>query len=168
MPELVYLGIGSNIGDRETNIFTAIAALDVRDEISVKRTASIYETDPLYKTDQPTFLNTVVEIQTSLDPEDMLLVCQGIELMLGRPKAHEKNEPRVIDLDILAYETKSIDLRYLKIPHPELFSRKFVLVPWAEITPDFMVQDYGRSISDLLKLCPDSSTVQNHQLEKSA
>ena len=61
MSELVYLGLGSNIGDRETNIFTAIAALDVRDEITVNRTASIYETDPLYNKDQPTFLNTVVE-----------------------------------------------------------------------------------------------------------
>ena len=114
MSELVYLGLGSNISDRETNIFTAIAALDVRDEITVKRTASIYETDPLYETDQPSFLNTVVEIQTELEPESMLQVCQGIELMLGRPRDHDKNEPRVIDLDILAYKTKSVDLGYLK------------------------------------------------------
>ena len=88
MLELVYLGLGSNIGDRETNIFSAIAALDVRDEITVNRTASIYETDPLYNTDQPAFLNTVVELKTNLDPEVMLQVCQGIELMLGRPMAH--------------------------------------------------------------------------------
>ena len=168
MLELVYLGLGSNIGDRETNIFSAIAALDVRDEITVNRTASIYETDPLYNTDQPTFLNTVVELKTNLDPEVMLQVCQGIELMVGRPIAHEKNEPRVIDLDILAYETKSVDLGHLKIPHPELFARKFVLVPWKEIAPDFMVQDFGRTISELLTLCPDISTVRNHQLEKSA
>ena len=168
MSELVYLGLGSNISDRETNIFTAIAALDVRDEITVKRTASIYETDPLYETEQPSFLNTVVEIQTELEPESMLQVCQGIELMLGRPRDHDKNEPRVIDLDILAYKTKSVDLGYLKIPHPELFSRKFVLVPWSEIAPEFMVQDLGRSVSELLTLCPDTSNVRNHKLEKSA
>ena len=79
MSELIYLGIGSNIGDRETNIFSAIAALDVRDDIKVMRTASIYETDPLYNLQQPKFLNTVVELKTSLDPEIMLQVCQGVE-----------------------------------------------------------------------------------------
>ena len=168
MTELVYLGIGSNIGDKEINIFTAIAALDVRDEIIVKRTASIYETEPMYNTDQPTFYNTVVELETTLLPESMLQVCQGIELMLGRPQNHKKNEPRVIDLDILAYETKSVDIINLKIPHPQLFARKFVLVPWAEISPDFMVQDYGRSVSELLSLCPDTSSVRNHKLEKTA
>ena len=88
MLELVYLGLGSNIGDRETNIFSAIAALDVRDEITFNRTASIYETDPLYNTDQPAFLNTVVELKTNLDPEVMLQVCQGIELMLGLSLIH--------------------------------------------------------------------------------
>ena len=168
MTELVYLGIGSNIGDKEINIFTAIAALDVRDEIIVKRTASVYETEPMYNTDQPTFFNTVVELETTLLPESMLQVCQGIELMLGRPQNHKKNEPRVIDLDILAYETKSVDIINLKIPHPQLFARKFVLVPWAEISPDFMVQDYGRSVSELLSLCPDTSSVRNHKLEKTA
>ena len=168
MTELVYLGIGSNIGDKEINIFTAIAALDVRDEIIVKRTASIYETEPMYNTDQPTFYNTVVELETTLLPESMLQVCQGIELMLGRPQNHKKNEPRVIDLDILAYETKSVDIINLKIPHPQLFARKFVLVPWAEISPDFMVQDYGRSVSELLSMCPDTSSVRNHKLEKTA
>ena len=101
MSELIYLGIGSNIGDRETNIFSAIAALDVRDDIKVMRTASIYETDPLYNLQQPKFLNTVVELKTSLDPEIMLQVCQGVELMLGRSSNHKKNDPRVIDLDIL-------------------------------------------------------------------
>ena len=122
----------------------------------------------MYKTDQPTFFNTVVELETTLLPESMLQVCQGIELMLGRPQNHKKNEPRVIDLDILAYETKSVDIINLKIPHPQLFSRKFVLVPWAEISPDFMVQDYGRSVSELLSLCPDTSSVRNHKLEKTA
>ncbi len=168
MTEIAYLGLGSNIGDKETNIFTAIAALDVRDEISVKQTASIYETEPLYKTDQAIFFNTVVELESTLLPESMLQVCQGIELMLGRPQNHKKNEPRVIDLDILAYETKSVDIINLKIPHPQLFARKFVLVPWAEIAPDFMVQDYGRSVSELLSLCPDTSSVRNHKLEKTA
>jgi len=168
MFELIYLGIGSNIGDRETNIFSAIAALDVRDDIKVVRTASIYESDPLYNLQQPKFLNTVVELKSTLDPEVMLQVCQGVELMLGRSIDHKKNDPRVIDLDILAYETKSIDLDHLKIPHPDLITRKFVLVPWNEITPDFMVQDFGRTVSELLKICPDTSNVMNYKLEKTA
>ncbi len=168
MPELVYLGLGSNIGDRETNIFSAIAALDVRVDITVNRTASIYQTDPLYHEDQPKFLNTVAELQTAIDPEEMLRVCKGIELMLGRPEDHEKNEPRVIDIDILAYETKMIELTDLIIPHPEIFARKFVLIPWAEIAPDFTVQGVGRTVSELLALCPDTSNVRLHHLEKSA
>ena len=168
MFELIYLGIGSNIGDRETNIFSAIAALDVRDDIKVVRTASIYESDPLYNLQQPKFLNTVVELKSTLDPEVMLQVCQGVELMLGRSIDHKKNDPRVIDLDILAYETKSIDLDHLKIPHPDLITRNFVLVPWNEITPDFMVQDFGRTVSELLKICPDTSNVMNYKLEKTA
>ena len=156
MFELIYLGIGSNIGDRETNIFSAIAALDVRDDIKVVRTASIYESDPLYNLEQPKFLNTVVELKSTLDPEVMLQVCQGVELMLGRSTDHKKNDPRVIDLD------------NLKIPHPDLITRKFVLVPWNEITPDFMVQDFGRTVSELLKICPDTSNVMNYKLEKTA
>jgi 2-amino-4-hydroxy-6-hydroxymethyldihydropteridine diphosphokinase len=168
MPELVYLGLGSNIGDRESYLFSAITALDVRKDIQVKRTASIYETDPLINQVQPLFLNTVVELSTDLDPEEMLQVCKGIELMLGRPEDHEKNAPRVIDLDILAYETKMIDLPHLSIPHPGVFSRKFVLVPWAELAPEFMVQDSGKTISELLVLCPDTTNVRMHHLEKTA
>ena len=168
MPELVYLGLGSNIGDRETNIFSAIAALEVSEEIIVSRTASIYETDPLYKADQPNFLNTVVELKTVRDPEILLQVCQGIELMLGRPREHKKNEPRVIDIDILAYETKIIEMNHLNIPHPEIFARKFVLVPWAELAPKFTVQSFGRMVLELLELCPDTSNVRLHPLEKSA
>ena len=168
MNQLVYLGLGANIGDRESNLFTAIAALDVRDDISVNRTASIYETDPKYNLDQPKFLNCVVEIDTTLQPEVMLQVCQGIEMMLGRPSSRKKNEPRVIDIDILAYEAISVELGELIFPHPDLFTRKFVLVPWAEIAPNFVVQDYGQTVSDLLSLCPDASNVQKYKLEKTA
>ena len=80
----------------------------------------------------------------------------------------KKNEPRVIDLDILAFETISIKLSNLNVPHPQLFARKFVLVPWSEINPDFVVQDFGQSISTLLKVCPDTSEVNIHTMEKSA
>ena len=89
-------------------------------------------------------------------------------MMLGRPVKRDKNEPRLIDIDILAFETISVDFPNLKIPHPELFSRKFVLVPWAEIAPNFLVQDYGKTVSELLAICPDVSNVQKYNLEKSA
>ena len=168
MTQLVYLGVGANIGDRDSNLFTAITALDVRNDITVNRTASIYESEPLYNLDQPSFLNSVVEIETSLQPEIMMQVCQGIEMMLGRPINRKKNEPRMIDIDILAYETISVELGELKIPHPQLFARKFVLVPWAEIAPEFVVQDYGKSVSELLSLCPDLSNIKKHILEKTA
>ena len=129
MNEIAFIGLGSNIGDRESNIFSAIAALDVRNEINVKKTASIYETEPLYNKKQPAFLNTVVEIETTLTPEDMLQVCKGIELMLGRKQIQKKNEPRVIDLDILAFETISIKVVQFKCSTSTIICPKVCFSP---------------------------------------
>ncbi|MEE8335048.1 MAG: 2-amino-4-hydroxy-6-hydroxymethyldihydropteridine diphosphokinase [Candidatus Neomarinimicrobiota bacterium] len=168
MSEQVFLGLGSNIGDKETNLFSAIAALDLREDCSVIKTASIYETAPLYKIDQPIFLNTVIEITTSLIPEDLLLECQKIEVMLGRPKDHKKNLPRVIDIDILCFKTILVKLPNLEIPHIDLRNRRFVLLPFSEIAPDYIVSGYRKTVRDLLKICPDQSLVKIHNLEKSA
>lgn len=168
MSERVFLGFGSNIGDREANIFSAITALELRDSCKIIKTASIYDTDPLHGKDQPSFLNTVVEIQTDLMPEYLLTECQAIEQMLGRPKDHEKNKPRIIDIDILCYENIQVALPNLLVPHPEMSNRKFVLIPFAEIAPDFMVSKFRKTIKELLLVCQDHSEVRLHKLEKSA
>ena len=168
MSERVFLGFGSNIGDREANLFSAITALEFREPCEVIKNASIYETVPLYIKDQPAFLNTVIEIQTDLMPENLLQECQVIEQMLGRPKDHEKNKPRVIDIDILCYETIRADLPNLQVPHPDMSNRRFVLVPFAEIAPNFPVPGYRKTVKELLLLCQDHSNVRLHKPEKSA
>jgi len=168
MPDGVYLGLGSNIGDRESNIFSAITALEVREPCQVLKTASIYESEPLYNTEQPKFLNTVVEISTELVPEALLKECQAIEQLLGRPPVHKKNEPRTIDIDILAYSTVIVDLPHLQVPHPDLHNRLFVLIPWAEIAGDLQLSGFRLTIKELLRICPDRSKVYLHKLEKSA
>lgn len=168
MPDGVYLGLGSNIGDRESNIFSAITALEVREPCQILKTASIYESEPLYHRDQPEFLNTVVEISTELVPENLLEECQAIEQLLGRPPLREKNEQRIIDIDILAYSTVIVDLPHLQVPHPDLHNRLFVLIPWAEIAADLELSGFRRTVRELLRLCPDHSKVRLHKLEKSA
>ncbi len=168
MPNRVYLGLGSNIGDREANLFSAIAALELREPCTVLKTASIYETDPLVNLNQPDFLNTVVEIETPAEPETLLLECQAVELLMGRPADHEKNQPRIIDIDILAYETVQVDLPHLKIPHPEIPLRRFVLEPFNEIASDFTIPGFRMTVNELLRLCPDQSKVTLHRMEKSA
>jgi len=168
MSDRIFLGLGSNIGDRETNIFSAITALDLEPDINVIRTASIYETKPLYNIEQPDFLNTVIEITTSLLPENLLLQCQKIEIMLGRPKMHEKNSARVIDIDILCFKNIIVNLPLLKVPHPDLHNRRFVLLPFSKIAGDFIVSGYRKTVDELLKLCPDKSRIKIHNLEKSA
>ena len=101
MFEIVYLSLGSNLGDREANLASAITALGTYSEIQDVQSASFYETKPLYNLDQPDFLNTVVKCHTGFTPFKMLDAVMNIEILLGRSKKHEKNQPRIIDIDIL-------------------------------------------------------------------
>ena len=103
MNELVYLSLGSNIGDREANLAGAITILEEYPENNNLRSASFYSSDPLFDTDQPEFLNTVVEINTTFTPFEFLDEIKNIERLLGRPTNHKKNAPRTIDIDILTW-----------------------------------------------------------------
>lgn len=127
-----YIGIGSNLGDRDKNILDAIRRLRGTKGIEVKAVSGIYETEPVGGPAQPKYLNGVIEIETLLEPKELLSVLQAIENKLGRERM-VKNGPRTIDLDILTYGNEKIDEPDLKIPHPRMNERKFVQVPLMEI-----------------------------------
>ncbi len=122
----VFIGVGSNLGDRARNIERAIELLKLTKKVKFRRASSIYETEPVGGPPQGKFLNGVFEIETTLGPLELLRELQKIERQLGR-KRSVKNGPRTIDLDILLFGDKRINQKGLKIPHPEMHKREFVL-----------------------------------------
>ena len=142
----IYLGLGSNLGDRHGNIKRAIELLSSR--IHVEQISSIYETEPVGFHDQPPFLNAVCQGYTSLEPREILIMAQEVEMTLGRT-ATFRNGPRIIDIDILIYGSQIIDTPQLTVPHPRLAERAFVLVPLAELAPHLVHPVSGMSARDL-------------------
>jgi len=168
MSETGFLSLGSNLGDKEANIASAITALSTYHEITDLQSASFYNSPPLYNIDQPEFLNTVIKYSTTFSVFDLFDACQNVEKLLGRPEKREKNVQRSIDIDILTYGTSFIETEELTIPHPDLANRKFVLVPWAELAPEEIVPVYNVSVKNLLNICNDNSTVTKHVMETNA
>ncbi|MED0736364.1 2-amino-4-hydroxy-6-hydroxymethyldihydropteridine diphosphokinase [Aneurinibacillus thermoaerophilus] len=134
----VFLGLGSNIGDREKLLICAIRMLDAVPGIKVTCVSSLYETDPVGYTEQDTFLNLVVEIETILSPAVLLANTQQIEAELGRVRTIRWG-PRTLDIDILLYGKQWIRDKGLEIPHPRMLERAFVIVPLAEIAPEIEI-----------------------------
>jgi 2-amino-4-hydroxy-6-hydroxymethyldihydropteridine diphosphokinase len=155
---IVYLSLGSNVGDREANLLAAIAALPPAG-VQVKRLSSIYETEPVDYLDQPWFLNCVVEADTELAPQALLRVLRSIEAQLGNKKDFAKG-PRKIDLDILLYGNETIATPELQIPHPRMLQRRFVLIPLAEIAPALKHPSWPATATDLLQRLADTSQVR--------
>ena len=143
----VYLGLGSNLGDRMDNLAQAVERLSQR--LTLKKLSSVYETEPIYIKEQPLFLNTVLSANTRLTPFKLLSFIKGIESELGRQPSF-RNAPRLIDIDILFYGDQIIDTLELTIPHPRITERAFVLVPLAEIAPGLVYPLTHEKISDLL------------------
>ena len=143
-----YIGVGSNMGDREENLHRAIEALDANGGIKVTRVSSIYETEPVGYLDQPDFLNAVVEIDTTLAPGELLALTKSIEKELHRRREIHWG-PRTIDLDILLYGRLELAQPDLKLPHPEVKNRAFVLVPLAELAPEHKLPN-GKRVKELL------------------
>lgn len=132
----VYLSLGANLGNRAQNLESAIAALE-RENIRVTRRSSIYETEPRDVTDQPWFLNMVVECETEYFPLQLLAILQRVEREMGRiRRGAAPRGPRLIDIDILLFGTVKIKTEKLEVPHPRMLERRFVLEPLLEIAPD--------------------------------
>jgi 2-amino-4-hydroxy-6-hydroxymethyldihydropteridine diphosphokinase len=157
-PESIYLALGSNVGDRLQNLRSATATLR-QDAIRVRHASSIYETEPVDFLDQPWFLNAVVELETQLQPLQLLQRLRAIEQGMGSEKLVPKG-PRLLDLDILLYGQQIIDTPELQVPHPRMQLRRFVLVPLAEIAPELHHPNWIGNAAQLLASCPDTSQVQ--------
>jgi 2-amino-4-hydroxy-6-hydroxymethyldihydropteridine diphosphokinase len=154
----IILGLGSNIGDREAHLRAAVVTLQ-RSPIQMRRSASLYLTEPRDVMDQPWFLNTVIEVETRLSPLELLECCLAAEHAAGRTRDRSRG-PRPIDIDILFYRELQIQTAALMIPHPRYAERRFVLVPLAELAPEFRDPIDHRTIEELIANCPDSGQVQ--------
>jgi len=142
-----YIAFGSNIGDREENINQALGIL--KQKIKIIKTSSLYETKPMYLEKQEWFLNGAAKVDTELKPKELLDFLKTTEKKMGR-KDVGRNGPRIIDLDILFYEDQILNIDNLRIPHPKIQERAFVLVPLAEIEPNLIHPVYKKSIAELL------------------
>jgi len=157
---MIYLSLGSNLGDREAHLRKALEKLHQKGILLV-RESSIYETEPVDVPDQPEFLNLVCQVETALEPESLLAACQEIEGEMGRLRRAIKG-PRNIDIDILFYGQQIVEKPFLKIPHPAWRQRNFVLIPLAEIAPNFRDPVSDQTVHALLRKSSDESRVTSY------
>jgi 2-amino-4-hydroxy-6-hydroxymethyldihydropteridine diphosphokinase len=150
---MVYLGLGSNVGDRDDNLTAALRALSAI--VTLQRVSSVYDTAPMLYTNQPRFHNLVCQGVTSLSPSALLHAVKDIEHQLGRRQG-PRYGPREIDIDLLLYDSLIFTSTELTVPHPRMTERAFVLAPLAEIASTLIHPALGESIADLLRQLPES------------
>jgi 2-amino-4-hydroxy-6-hydroxymethyldihydropteridine diphosphokinase len=143
------VGLGANLGDRAVTLTRALELLDDRPEIEVVAVSAFRETDPVGYLEQPRFLNAAAEIETSLEPERLLVVLLDVERELGRVREGPRYGPRTVDLDLLLMDGVTVDEPGLTLPHPRLHERAFALAPLAELDPSLVVPGHG-SVRELL------------------
>ena len=157
MPALVYLSLGSNVGDRELQLRDALRRLAVNGRVVA--VSSFYETEPVEFTDQAWFLNCVVGLETTETPEQLMMALLQIEQQMGRRRIQKKG-PRTIDIDILLFDEAIVDSPALTIPHPAMHQRRFVLEPLAEIAPEVRHPVLEKTIRELLEALPAGQIVR--------
>ncbi len=156
MDHVTYLSLGSNLGDRESNLRNSITLLAPL--VHTRLQSSIYETEPWGYADQPSFLNQVIKASTSLEPMRLLDFLKELEVSMGRQETFRFG-PRLIDLDILFYDDLILDTPKLTIPHPRITERAFVLIPLAEIEPNLYHPVAHKTIQEIKNLVDTGSTV---------
>ena len=159
---MIFLGLGSNVGNREENIKTAIRNLSQNSNVTVIHSSSLYETEPVGYVEQASFLNAVVQIDSCLSPRNILTICQEIEAQMGRERIIHWG-PRNIDIDLLSYDGIILNTADLILPHPFLAERRFVLVPLAEISESVILDTF--TAKDLLLRCKDPGEVKIYKTE---
>jgi len=157
MVSSIYLSLGSNLGDRKAHLKKALEKLQDKGILLVQE-SSIYETEPVDVPGQPDFLNLVCQVETPLDPESLLRACQEIECEMGRLRGKIKGA-RNIDIDILFFGRRIVEKPFLKIPHPAWRQRNFVLIPLAEIAPNFRDPVSDQTVHALQRQSSDDSRV---------
>ena len=160
-----YLGLGSNVGDRKSHLQWAIHELQAYDGVRVRAVSPIYESEAHVlpgSERQDAYLNGVVQIHTSLDPIALLDRCLRLEYIRGRRRSKEERwQPRLLDVDILSYGNLTRFDTMLQVPHPRIAERRFVLQPWWDVNPDYMVPTpLNKTVATLLKECKDLSAMQ--------
>ena len=155
---IAYLLIGGNLGNRQENLTTARFLIEKLCG-QITRESSVYETAAWGKTDQPGFLNQAVEIHTELNARQLIRKILKVEKIMGRVRK-EKLGPRIIDIDILLFNDEIQDISFLKLPHPEMQYRRFVLIPLAEIAAEIVHPVLKKNISQILQDCPDELEVK--------
>ena len=156
--ETVFLGLGTNLGNREENLKKALELIS--DRLKIDKTSSIYETEPVSVIPQPRYLNMVIKTHTSLSPLGLLITLNSIENKLGRIPDPRKDAPRIIDIDILLFGDKVINNQpQLVVPHPRFHERAFVLVPFAEIAPEVVHPVLHKTIKELCDAVPGKEGV---------
>lgn len=159
MAATAYIGLGSNLGDREGYLRRALRRLEEAGAGHVRRVSPVYETDPWGYADQGPFLNLVAEIETDLTPSALLAGAQAIERELGRERTLRWG-PRTIDLDILLYGDLIWDKPELTLPHPRLAERAFVLVPLADLDPGLVIPGTAKTVAEALRALPADQGVR--------
>ncbi len=162
--EKVVLHLGSNMGDRAHNLDRAISYIQ-QTIGTITRLSSVFITEAWGVVDQPDFLNQVVVLDTMLSPENLIQTVQKIETIIGKEKEFHWG-PRYIDIDVLFFGSQIINKKHLRVPHPEIQYRNFVLVPLNEIEPDFIHPVLNKSIDNLTKSCDDTLSVAKYKLEE--
>lgn len=155
----VYIGLGSNLGDSLQHLQSALKAMSEIPETTLVATSSAYSSAPLGPADQPRYLNAVAQLHTSLSPLVLLDALQSIELQHGRVRIGERWGPRTLDLDIILFDNLIIDEPRLVVPHYHMHARPFVLYPLAELCDEDFVLPDGKSLAELLTLCPPDTSL---------